>query len=411
MEANIADVAQTAGQALLNPAVLAAALVAWFVLVSGTAARVAESVENHGLRRVSRSNRNSNKERLNMTSSSTGREVAAATESAIGEESAMRAIVQDAYGSTEVLGLEDISRPEIGDDEVLVRVRAAGVDPGVWHLMTGLPYLVRVAGFGIRAPKTRVRGSDVAGTVEAVGADVTRFQPGDEVFGSCDGAFAEYASAKAERLALKPATLTFEQAAAIATSGFTALQGLRDRGEVEAGQKVLVIGASGGVGTSAVQIAKALGAEVTGVCSTRNVDMVRSIGADHVIDYTREDVADGTRSYDVILDTAGNRPLSLLRGALTKRGALVIVGGEGGGRWIGAVGRTLKALLLSPLVSQRLRAFISKESSDDLEVLRQFVEAGQLTPVIDRTYSLNETPDAIAYIAEGHARGKVVVTV
>lgn len=346
-----------------------------------------------------------------MTSSSTGREVAAATESAIGEESAMRAIVQDAYGSTEVLGLEDISRPEIGDDEVLVRVRAAGVDPGVWHLMAGLPYLVRMAGFGIRAPKTRVRGSDVAGTVEAVGADVTRFQPGDEVFGSCDGAFAEYASAKAERLALKPATLTFEQAAAIATSGFTALQGLRDRGETEAGQKVLVIGASGGVGTSAVQIAKALGAEVTGVCSTRNVDMVRSIGADHVIDYTAQNFADGTQSYDVILDTAGNRPLSLLRGALTRRGTLVIVGGEGGGRWIGAVGRTFKALLLSPLVSQRLRAFISKESSDDLEVLRQFVEAGHLTPVIDRAYPLNETPDAIAYIAEGHARGKVVVTV
>ena len=323
----------------------------------------------------------------------------------------MRAIVQDTYGSTDVLGLEDISRPEIGDDEVLVRVWAAGVDPGVWHLMTGLPYLVRVAGFGIRAPKTRVRGTDVAGTVEAIGADVTRFQPGDEVFGACDGAFAEYASAKEERLALKPVALTFEQAAAIATSGFTALQGLRDRGEVEAGQKVLVVGASGGVGTSAVQIAKALGAEVTGVCSTRNVDMVRSIGADHVIDYTRQDFADGTQSYDVILDTAGNRPLSLLRGALTRRGTLVIVGAEGGGRWIGAVGRTLKALLLSPFVSQRLRAFISKESSDDLEVLRQFVEAGQLTPVIDWTYPLNETPDAIAYIAEGHARGKVGVTV
>jgi NADPH:quinone reductase-like Zn-dependent oxidoreductase len=411
MEANIADLARTAGQVLLNPAVLAAALVAWFVLVSGTAARVAESVENHGLRRVSRPNRNSNKERLNMTSSSTGREVAAAAGSANGGETAMRAIVQDTYGSTDVLGLDEISRPEIGDDEVLVRVRAAGVDPGVWHLMTGLPYLVRVAGFGIRAPKTRVRGSDVAGTVEAVGADVTRFQPGDEVFGTCDGAFAEYASAGEERLALKPDTLTFEQAAAIATSGFTALQGLRDRGEVEPGQKVLVVGASGGVGTSAVQIAKALGAEVTGVCSTRNVDMVRSIGADHVIDYTRQEFADGTQSYDVILDTAGNRPLSLLRRALARRGTLVIVGAEGGGRWIGAVGRTFKALLLSPLVSQRLRAFISKESSDDLDVLRQFVEAGQLTPVIDRTYPLNETADAVAYIAEGHARGKVVVTV
>jgi len=408
---DIANVAQTVGRALPNPAVLAAALVAWFVLVSGTAARVAESVENHGLRRASRSSRNSDKERLNMTSSSTGREVAAATESAIGEGIAMRAIVQDTYGSTEVLALENISRPEIGDDEVLVRVRAAGVDPGVWHLMTGLPYLVRVAGFGIRAPKTRVRGTDVAGTVEAVGSSVTRFQPGDEVFGTCDGAFAEFASAQEQRLAHKPDALTFEQAAAVAISGFTALQGLRDRGEVEAGQKVLVIGASGGVGTSAVQIAKALGAEVTGVCSTRNVDMVRSIGADHVIDYTREDFADGPQSYDVIIDTAGNRSLSLLRRALTRRGTLVIVGAEGGGRWIGAVGRTFKALLLSPFVSQRLLAFISKESGDDLEVLRQFVEAGQLKPVIDRTYPLNETPDAIAYIAEGHARGKVVVKV
>ncbi len=408
MEANLADIARNASQVLLNPATLVAAFVAWVALLTGTVARVAESVEHYGLNRAGGSGRYLNKGSMNMTSNHDGADAGGpATEG----ETTMRAIVQDKYGSTNVLELQEVARPEIGDDDVLIRVRAAGVDPGVWHLMTGLPYLVRLAGYGIRAPKTRVRGSDVAGTVEEVGPSVTRFQPGDEVFGTCDGAFAEYASAREERLALKPATLTFEQAAAVATSGFTALQGLRDRGEVQAGQKVLVIGASGGVGTSAVQIARAFGAEVTGVCSTRNVDMVRSIGADHVIDYTRDDFADGAQSYDVILDTAGNRPLSLLRRALTRRGTLVIVGAEGGGRWIGAVGRTFKALLLSPFVGQRLRAFISKETGDDLDALKQLVEAGQLAPVIDRTYALNEAPEAIAYIAEGHARGKVVVTV
>ncbi len=408
MEANLADIARNASQVLLNPATLVAAFVAWVALLTGTVARVAESVEHYGLNRAGGSGRYLNKGSMNMTSNHDGADAGGpATEG----ETTMRAIVQDKYGSTNVLELQEVARPEIGEDDVLIRVRAAGVDPGVWHLITGLPYLVRLAGYGIRAPKTRVRGSDVAGTVEAVGPSVTRFQPGDEVFGTCDGAFAEYASAREERLALKPATLTFEQAAAVATSGFTALQGLRDRGEVQAGQKVLVIGASGGVGTSAVQIARAFGAEVTGVCSTRNVDLVRSIGADHVIDYTRDDFADGAQSYDVILDTAGNRPLSLLRRALTRRGTLVIVGAEGGGRWIGAVGRTFKALLLSPFVGQSLRAFISKETGDDLDALKQLVEAGQLAPVIDRTYALNEAPEAIAYIAEGHARGKVVVTV
>ncbi len=408
MEANLADIARNASQVLLNPATLVAAFVAWVALLTGTVARVAESVEHYGLNRAGGSGRYLNKESMNMTSNHDGADAGGpATEG----ETTMRAIVQDKYGSTNVLELQEVARPEIGEDDVLIRVRAAGVDPGVWHLITGLPYLVRLAGYGIRAPKTRVRGSDVAGTVEEVGPSVTRFQPGDEVFGTCDGAFAEYASAREERLALKPATLTFEQAAAVATSGFTALQGLRDRGEVQAGQKVLVIGASGGVGTSAVQIARAFGAEVTGVCSTRNVDLVRSIGADHVIDYTRDDFADGAQSYDVILDTAGNRPLSLLRRALTRRGTLVIVGAEGGGRWIGAVGRTFKALLLSPFVGQSLRAFISKETGDDLDALKQLVEAGQLAPVIDRTYALNEAPEAIAYIAEGHARGKVVVTV
>jgi len=327
------------------------------------------------------------------------------------QESTMKAIVQHEFGSADVLELQEIDKPEIKADEVLVRVQAAGVDPGVWHLMTGLPYLVRMAGFGMRAPKQPVPGVDVAGVVEAVGVDVKRFQPGDEVFGSGDGAFAEYATAKEERLALKPANLTFEQAATVAVSGFTALQGLRDKGEVQPGDRVLIIGASGGVGTFAVQIAKSMGADVTGVTSTRNLDMVRSIGADHVIDYTREDITDAGLTYDVILDTAGNRSLSLLRRALTAKGTLVIVGAEGGGKWIGAVGRTIRALLISPFVGQRLRAFISNQNNEDLIALRDLIESGDLAPVIDKTYELAETADAIRYIAEGHARGKVVVAV
>ncbi len=322
----------------------------------------------------------------------------------------MKAIAQDKYGSSDVLELKDIDKPEIGDDDVLVRVHAAGVDPGVWHLMTGLPYLVRL-GFGLRAPKTRVRGMDVAGRVEAVGKKVTQFQAGDEVFGTCDGSFAEYACAKEDKLAHKPANLTFEQAAAVPISAFTALQGLRDKGEVHAGQRVLIIGASGGVGTFAVQLAKAFGAEVTGVCSTTKVDMVRSIGADHVIDYTRDDFAQTGQRYDVILDTAGNRSVSHLRRALTPRGTLVIVGAEGGDRWIGGTHRQIGALVLSPFVRHRLRTFISMERKADLLSLKELIEAGKVTPVIDRTYPLAEAPKAIRYLEEGHARGKVVITV
>jgi NADPH:quinone reductase-like Zn-dependent oxidoreductase len=324
----------------------------------------------------------------------------------------MKAIVQDRYGSPDVLELRDVHKPAVGDDDVFVRVRAAGVDPGVWHLMTGLPYLVRAMGYGWRKPKVPVRGRDVAGLVEAVGKKVTRFRPGDEVFGICEGSFAEYASARDGKLAPKPANVTFEQAAAVPISGLTALQGLRDRGKVKPGEKVLIIGAGGGVGTFAVQLAKAFGAEVTGVCSTTKVDLIRSIGADHVIDYTREDFADGVQRYDLILDTAGNRSLSLLRRALTPRGTLVIVGGEGGGRWLGGFHRQiLRAPLLSLFVSQKLRPAISKETSEDLVVLKQLIEAGKVTPVIARTYPLAEAPEAISYLAEGYARGKVVITI
>ncbi len=323
----------------------------------------------------------------------------------------MKAIVQERYGSPDVLELKDLDTPVAGPGEVLVRVHAAGVDAGVWHLMAGRPYLVRVMGFGLRRPKVPVRGTDVAGRVEAVGDDVTRLQSGDEVFGSGDGTFAEYACAREDRLARKPADLTFEQAAAIPASALTALQAVRDVGRVEPGQSVLVIGAGGGVGTFAVQIAKAFGAEVTGVCSTAKTDLVRSIGADHVIDYTREDLDDGRQRYDVIIDTAGNRPLSRLRRVLTPRGTLVIVGGEGGGRWLGGSDRQLRALALSPFVRQRLRSFIAKEKAEDLDALRVLIETGKVTPVIDRTYPLSAAPDAIRHLHEGRARGKVVITV
>jgi NADPH:quinone reductase-like Zn-dependent oxidoreductase len=323
----------------------------------------------------------------------------------------MKAIVQDTYGSTDVLELQDIDRPEIADDEVLVRVHAAGVDRGVWHLMTGLAYPIRLAGYGLRAPKTPVPGMDLAGVVEEVGSDVTRFRPGDEVFGIGKGAYAEFARAPENKLAPKPANLTFDQAAVVAISGSTALQAVRDKGHVEPGQQVLIIGASGGVGTYAVQLAKALGAEVTGVCSATKVDLVRSIGADHVIDYTRADFADGKRRYDVILDIGGNRSLSHLRRALTRNGTLVLVGGEEGGRWLGGMDRQLRMLLLSPFVGQTMRSLISKENQEDLLALTELIEAGQVTPVIDRTYSLSEAPKAIRYMEEGHARGKVVITV
>jgi NADPH:quinone reductase-like Zn-dependent oxidoreductase len=324
----------------------------------------------------------------------------------------MKAVVQDTYGSPDVLELREIDKPVVGDDEVLVQVRAAGVDPGVWHLMTGRPYLVRAMGYGLRKPKVGIRGRDVAGRVEAVGSNVTRYHPGDEVFGVCEGSFAEFACARPDKLASKPANLSFEQAAAVPISGLTALQALRDTGQIQPAQKVLIIGAAGGVGSFAVQLAKAFGAEVTGVCSTTKLDLVRSIGADEVIDYTREDFADGARRYDLIVDTAGRRSLSHLRRALAPHGTLVIVGGEGGGRWLGGFDRQiLRAPVVSVLVRQRLRPLVSKERSEDLLVLKELIEAGKVTPVIDRAYPLREVPEAIRYLEEGHARGKVVVRV
>ena len=307
--------------------------------------------------------------------------------------------------------MHEVERPPVRRGEVLLRVHAAGVDPGVWHLMTGRPYLVRLMGFGLRRPKSRVPGRDVAGRVEEVGDRVTDLAPGDEVFGTCDGAFAEYACANADRLAPKPANLSFEQAAAVPVSGCAALNGLRDEGRIRAGQEVLIIGASGGVGTFAVQLAKAFGARVTGVCSTPTVGLVRSLGADEVIDYTREDFTDGARRYDLILDTAGRRPLSQLRRALAPRGALVLVGGEGGGRWTGGFDRQLRAALLSPFVHQRLRALMSSERREDLLVLKDLIEDGSVTPVIGRTFALAEARNAVGDAEEGHGRGKAVIIV
>jgi NADPH:quinone reductase-like Zn-dependent oxidoreductase len=320
----------------------------------------------------------------------------------------MRAIVQRAYGPADVLRLESIDRPTTGAHEALVQVRAAGLDRGTWHLMTGLPRAVRLVS-GLRSPRRAVPGLDLAGVVVAVGADVSRFRPGDEVFGIGRGSFAEFAAAPEDKLARKPPRLTFEQAAAMPVSGLTALQGLRDVGRLEPGRNVLVIGASGGVGTYAVQIAKALGAEVTGVCSTGKVDLVRSIGADHVIDYVHEDFADRRGRYDLILDIGGNATLARLRRALTPRGTLVIVGGEGGGGWFGGVDRQLRALALSPFVRQRLTTFIAKEHHAGLERLAELVEVGRLVPVIERTYPLPEVPEAMRHLEGGRARGKLVI--
>jgi NADPH:quinone reductase-like Zn-dependent oxidoreductase len=321
----------------------------------------------------------------------------------------MKAIVQDKYGSIDVLEVRDVDKPKIENGDVLMRVLAASAHMGDWHFMTGLPYLFRIAGSGLRAPKTRVRGTDVAGRVEAVGKDVTQFLPGDEVFGTCAGSFAEYATARKDKLAAKPANLTFEQAATVPTSGCAALQALRV-GKVQPGQKVLIIGAAGGVGSFAVQIAKAFGADVTGVCSTRKVDLVRSLGADDVIDYTRDDFAATGRRYDLILDIAGNRSVSQLRRALAPRATLVIVGGEGGGRWLGGIDRQLRATMLSPFVSQKLGTFVAKAKGEDLVVLTDLIEAGKVTPAIDKEYPLSEVPAAMRHLAEGHARGKVVIT-
>jgi NADPH:quinone reductase-like Zn-dependent oxidoreductase len=319
----------------------------------------------------------------------------------------MKAITQDVYGSADVLEFQDVDRPVVGDGQVLVKVRAAGVDTGVWHLTRGLPYPVRLV-TGLRKPKARVPGMDVAGVVEAVGAGVTRLRVGDEVFGTCEGSFAEYAVGREDKLAAKPSTLTFEQAAVVPVSGCTALQALRDAGKVVAGQRVLIIGAGGGVGAYAVQLAKVFGAEVTGVCGSGKVDLVRSLGADHVVDYTREEFDGG---YDLILDTAGNRPLSRLRRALTPKGTLVIVGGEGGGKVLQGLDRQLRALALSPFIGQRLCTLVATEPVADLVLLAELVDGGKIRPVIDRTFPLSAAADAIRYLELGHTAGKNVLAV
>jgi NADPH:quinone reductase-like Zn-dependent oxidoreductase len=324
----------------------------------------------------------------------------------------MKAIVQDTYGPADVLELREIERPEVGENDVLVRVRAAGSGPDVWHIMTGQPYMARAA-LGFRRPKVRVRGWDVAGTVEAVGGSVTDFRPGDEVMGVAEGgSFAEYAVTSPDKLVPKPANLSFEQAAALPISGVTALQALRDKAHVQPGQTVLVIGAGGGVGTLAVQVAKAFGAHATGVASSSKLDLVRSIGADDVIDYTREDFTDGSMKWDVIVDTAGRRPLRQLRRALTPKGTLVVVGGDGGGRWTGGFFRgMLRGPLVSPFVGQKLMGLNSKVTREDLQGVAELAEAGKLTPVIGHTYALNETPEAIRELEAGHAAGKLVIAV
>ena len=323
----------------------------------------------------------------------------------------MKAIVQDRFGPADVLEFREIEDPAIGPEDVLVRVHAAGCGPDVWHLMTGLPYFVRLMP-GFRKLKAGVRGRDVAGTVEAVGASVTGFGPGDEVMGIVEGSFAELAIGRPDKLVPKPARLTFEQAAATPISGLTALQAIRNVGKVRPGMRVLVIGAAGGVGTLTVQIAKAFGAEVTGVCSTSKVELVRSIGADEVIDYTREDFTDRARRWDVIVDTAGRRPLSHLRRSLTPNGTLVIVGGEGGGRWTGGFFRQIfRAPMLSLFTGQTLRPLVSKEPLEDLQQLAELIDAGTVTPIVGQAYPLVDAPEAIRQLERGHARGKIVITI
>ena len=319
----------------------------------------------------------------------------------------MQAITQDRYGSAEVLEAREIEKPQMADDHVLVRVHAASVHVGDWIVMTGSPFVMRMA-TGLRKPKNPVPGTDVAGTVEAVGKDVQRLRPGDEVFGWAAGAFAEYASASEDQFIPKPANLTFEQAAAVGVSATTALQLLRDNGKVRPGQKVLINGASGGVGTFAVQIAKAFGADVTGVSSTQNVDLVRSIGADHVIDYTREDFTAGDRRYDLILDNVGNHSMARTRRALSPTGTLI---SNGGGHADGKLGRTIRTMLVSMFVRQQAKPTVKTQNRDDLVALKELVEAGKITPVIDSTYPLHETPRAIDRVATGRARGTIVVSI
>jgi NADPH:quinone reductase-like Zn-dependent oxidoreductase len=325
----------------------------------------------------------------------------------------MKAIAQDRYGDAGVLALQDIDPPRPAGGEVLVRVKAAGADPGVWHMMTGVPYLMRVIGFGFRRPKVPVRGLALAGVVDTTGRGASRFRPGDEVFGTCrSGAFAEYAIAREDRLAAKPPDLTFEQAAALPVSAITALQAVRDRAQVKAGQRVLVTGAGGGIGTFAVQLAKASGATVTGVCGPAKADLVRSLGADRVIDYTREEIDRDGAGYDVIIDIAGQRPLALLRRALAPRGTLVLTGGDRYNRpVVTGMSRQSRAALLSPFTSQRLRSLIARENAADLATLAQLAGSGAITPVIDRTYALADAAQAIRNIADGHATGKGVVVI
>jgi len=323
----------------------------------------------------------------------------------------MKAIVQDAYGSSGVLKYQEIDKPVIKDNEVLVRVHAAAIHAGDWLLMTGRPQLFRI-GIGLRKPRKQTPGFDFAGTVEATGNNAEEFQPGDEVFGdAAGGSCAEYVTVSEDKMALKPASLTLVQAAVVPVSGVTALRGLRDAGKVRRGQQVLINGASGGVGTFAVQIAKALGAEVTGVCSTRNVEMVRSIGADHVIDYTQEDFTQGGERYDVILDNVANHSLADCRRALTPKGILLSNNGTSGGRWIGPLGRMAAAAVLSLFVRKQKPPFYSPVRKRDLIDLTKLIEAGEITPVIDRTYPLAETAEAMGHVGEGHARGKVAITV
>lgn len=324
----------------------------------------------------------------------------------------MKALIQDRYGSPDVLELRDIDEPEIGTHEVLVRVRAAGVNPSDWAIMSGLPYIARpTVLYGLRKPRNRVRGTDVAGTVNTAGAGVKRFQPGDAVFGWSKGAFAEYAVASEDLLANMPANRTFEHAAAVPTAGSVALQALRDHGHVQAGEKVLINGASGGVGVFAVQIAKALGADVTGVCSAKNVDLVRAMGADQIIDYTQENFTQTGQRYDFILDNVGNHSLSDLLRALTPTGTLVPNSGGFQNHWFASGGRVVSALVATRFVSHTLRPFVTTPKAEQLVVLTGLIQAAKLTPILDRTYLLSEAAQAIGYVGEGHARGKVVITV
>jgi len=322
----------------------------------------------------------------------------------------MKAILYHNYGSPDVLKFEDVEKPTAGDNEVLIKVRAASVNPYDWHFMRGLPYVVRIIA-GLRKPKVPRLGADVAGQVEAVGRNVTQFKPGDEVFGSCTGAFAEYACTSEAKIAIKPAKVTFEQAASVPIAAFTALQALRDKGRIQPGQKVLINGAAGGVGTFGVQIAKSFGAHVAGVCSTRNLDLVRSIGADTAIDYTKEDFTRSGQRYDIILDAVGNHSLAACRRVLNPKGILIMAGGKAGRWMIGALTRGMRAQVLSWSLSQSFVGILAKSNKEDLTIMGDLIATGRVTPVIDRRYSLSEVPEAIRYLEEGHARGKVVIAI